>query len=133
MQNSPLPLQDYACDNVRIAVNECQDNLDGDGISEYCKILLRSGLNPENFDPELQICLNHRPTFALADLDILTDFLKLRKNETLMWLFGLAEKIHNLTTTFHSGPFLVKIVIILCIRSVRSKGHITSHFSFSLR
>ena len=84
MQNSPLPLQDYACDNVRIAVNECQDNLDGDGISEYCKILLRSGLNPENFDPELQICLNHRPTFALADLDILTDFLKLRKNETLM-------------------------------------------------
>ena len=84
MQNSPLPFQDYACDNVQIAVKECQDDLDGDGISEYCKILVRSGFNPEKFDQELQVCMNHRPIFALADLDTLTNFLKLRKNETLM-------------------------------------------------
>ena len=63
MQTSPLRFQAYTCSKMVLKLKDCTTVFRGRGdgqFEEYKVILLRSGMNPDDFDDSLEICSTHR-------------------------------------------------------------------------
>ena len=62
MQDNPLTLGSYRCDAQKMLLVDCDliINLNGKDYEEHKVLLLRAGIQPENFDQQLEICIKHR-------------------------------------------------------------------------
>ena len=62
LQDNPFKLGNYRCDNIKTLLTDSDliINLNGKDYEEHKVLLLRAGIQPENFDQQLEICIKHR-------------------------------------------------------------------------
>ena len=92
MQDNPLTLGSYRCDAQKMLLVDCDliINLNGKDYEEHKVLLLRAGIQPENFDQQLEICIKHR--------DILG-----KSFNGYMWVENCRHRGHGDNTTKKTG------------------------------